>query len=430
MNEAYKTKKFDFDRYPIQLSEVLLHTPASIDVIVSRTSEKWEYLRKVTHRASNKFAASESLPTMIVPIVDQLIDDIKQNERPFNPQDKISTLVYRILGSMISGHTMNISDKTVSDIMKSFLYQIGIAHKLLFIEYIPTLRKTIFRKDWNKLVSAYRYVSNWCYDRISDRMSQYANDATEYTTISMEQQSGNKIHSFSDELIRQKINNDIKYNNDFIDMDNMTNVAMNMFIAGSNSTSITISWVLLFMCKYPDIQIKLRNEIYSYIADDAIPNAENMKLCNYTQAFISEVLRMCPVLPISLPHITTRDTIIAGKSIPKDTMIIQSLIHALYDINLWNDPHTFNPERFIDQETGLYNKNIPGYVPFSMGHRLCIGERMAYVNLYIIIARILQKTKGYMFKVEDENSIDINPDPKHFEYKPIYFELRLVKRIK
>lgn len=422
MNEAYKTKKFDFDRYHIQLSEVLLHSPSSVDVIVSRSSEKWDYLRKITHKASNKFAISTSLPNIVIPIVDQMISDIESDiSKPFHPHEKFSTLVYCILGSFISGQTMSINDKKISDIMKSFLVQVGIAHKLVFIEYLPILRKTIFRKDWNMLISAYRYVSDWCYDRITDRLKLYSNQNTNIDI------NDDHIKSFCDELIKQKTEAskyDPKYD-DFIDMDNMTNVAMNMFIAGSNSTSITLSWMLLYMCKYPDIQNKLRNEIYQNIGDDETPNIDHMKVCSYNMALISEIIRLCPVLPISLPHITTKDTQISGKDIPKDTMIIQSLIHAQRDVDLWARPEIFDPERFIDKDTGLYNKNREGYIAFSMGHRLCIGERLAYANLFVIMTRILQKTKGYMFVVNDIDRIDTDPDPEYFEYKPKHFEVRL-----
>ena len=74
---------------------------------------------------------------------------------------------------------------------------------------------------------------------------------------------------------------------------------------------------------------------------------------------------------------------------------------------------------------GKYVKNNPGFIPFGVGKRMCIGERTAYSNIFIIIARILQKTKGYMFAVNNPETTDPSPDPKYFEYKPKNFNVRL-----
>lgn len=424
INEAYKLKKNHFDRDKMQLEEILLHTPTSIDIIASKSSMEWEYLRKITHKASNKFAMSNSLPNIVIPIVDQMIENMKFESKrrenySFVPQDELSKLVYCILASFITGESAGMSDETITNIMRSFLIQVGIADKLLLIEFMPSLRKTIFRNDWNRLTSGYRYVSSWCYNRIADHMKKYSKieDDEVRETIA--------IKSFIDELIKQKKKTgDVKYDN-YIDKDNMTNVAMNMFIAGSNSTAITLSWAFLFMCKYPDIQVKLRNDVYSNIAEDAMIKSGDMVTCSYVQAFITEVLRMCPVLPLSLPHVTTCDTNISGEHIPKNTTIIPSLIHASYDPKLWEDPKIFRPERFIDSQTGKYVKSNLGFIPFGIGKRMCIGERMAYSNIFIIITRILQKTKGYMFAANNPETMDPSPDPKYFEYKPKNFSVRL-----
>ena len=423
ITEAYKLKKNHFDRDKMQLEEILLHTPTSVDIIASKLSMEWEYLRKITHKASKKFAMSDSLPNIAIPIVDQIIENMKHESKrcenySFVPQDELSKLVYCILASFLTGESASMSDKTITNIMKSFLIQVGVADKLLLIEFMPSLRKTIFRNDWNRLTSGYRYVSNWCYNKVTDHMNKYSNiegDDVDGTTT---------IKSFIDELIKQKKTGDAKYDN-YIDKVNMTNVAMNLFIAGSNSTTITLSWALLFMCKYLDIQAKLRSDIYSNIAEDAMITSGDMVKCSYVQAFITEVLRMCPVLPLSLPHVTTCDTNISGKHIPKDTTIIPSLIHASYDPKLWKDPKIFRPERFIDSQTGKYVKSNPGFIPFGIGKRMCIGEKMAYSNIFVIIARILQKTKGYMFAVNNPETIDPSPDPKYFEYKPKNFKVRL-----
>jgi cytochrome P450 len=92
---------------------------------------------------------------------------------------------------------------------------------------------------------------------------------------------------------------------------------------------------------------------------------EDERCMPYTQAVISEVQRICDLVPLNVPHCTTEDTILRGYNIPKDTMIFPMLHSVHWDSKPWPEPEQFKPERFISE--GKYVKKA-GFVPFSLGN--------------------------------------------------------------
>ena len=126
---------------------------------------------------------------------------------------------------------------------------------------------------------------------------------------------------------------------------------------------------------------------------------------------------------------------IGGYKVVKGTTVLISLNHAMADESIWKDPQTFNPNRFIDAETGKFVQRPNNcFLPFSTGRRSCIGEKLAVANIYLIVMNIFQKTKGMRFEVtpkpknEDERKKLLTADPSKLTfYEPFKYQLKLVK---
>jgi len=152
----------------------------------------------------------------------------------------------------------------------------------------------------------------------------------------------------------------------------------------------------------PEMQHKIREEINQVLPHEHdIPDLDMRDKCPFTSAFIFEVLRFRPLLPFSLPHKAVEETDILGYKIPAGTTILPSLIDNLEEEEAWPEPNKFIPERFLDEETGKSSRRPnPHFVPFSTGRRSCIGEKLAQANLFLILSRLIQKTKGFSFQVD------------------------------
>ncbi|KAM7398942.1 hypothetical protein PAMP_018243 [Pampus punctatissimus] len=95
--------------------------------------------------------------------------------------------------------------------------------------------------------------------------------------------------------------------------DNLVSTVMNLFMAGTETTSSTIRYALSVLIKHPDIQEKMQQEIDSVIGQQCCPTMENRKFLPFTDAVIHEVQRFLDIVPFSLPHYALQDISFRGK---------------------------------------------------------------------------------------------------------------------
>ncbi|XP_053383763.1 cytochrome P450 2J4-like [Mercenaria mercenaria] len=127
--------------------------------------------------------------------------------------------------------------------------------------------------------------------------------------------------------------------------------------------------------------------------------------------------------PFSVPHTNEVDVTFEGYFIPRRTLIVANLYSSNMDPRHWNRPEIFNPERFI--EDGKLKKN-PALIPFSIGPRICLGESLAKMEMFLIFRNLLQR---FTFCREDDNvkhSFETILDQNTRAPKP--YKTRAVKR--
>ncbi len=205
----------------------------------------------------------------------------------------------------------------------------------------------------------------------------------------------------------------------------LSNVLMDIFLGGNATTSLTISWALMFMAMHPDIQDKVHQELDSAFGKGEAPMARDRHLTPYTEAVIHEVQRGASVADKAVPHRATKDCYLStGHFIPKDTMVIFWLGSVMKDPKVFRNPETFDPTRFLD-DTGTFSPH-PKVIAFGSGKRLCPGKNLAMAHLYMIFAGILTN-----FQIGMENGGDcIDPTPIDGAiFSPRDYKLRQFERM-
>ncbi|XP_012279451.1 probable cytochrome P450 303a1 [Orussus abietinus] len=192
-------------------------------------------------------------------------------------------------------------------------------------------------------------------------------------------------------------------------------ICMDLFMAGSETTSKALSFSFLYFVLYPNVQRKAQEEIDLVVGRDRFPALTDRPRLPYIDAIVLESVRMFMGRTFSIPHRAVRDTQIMGYRIPKDTMIIANFNTVLMG-EFWGDPEVFRPERFLNEDGKV---TIPDrYLPFGFGKHRCMGEMLAKSNMFVIISALLQAFTFSVVPGEEKPPIDIvdgvTPYPKPY----------------
>ncbi|XP_074538368.1 cytochrome P450 2U1 [Halichoeres trimaculatus] len=164
-----------------------------------------------------------------------------------------------------------------------------------------------------------------------------------------------------------------------------------LFIAGTDTTANSVLWVLLYLVIHPDIQDKVQAEIDEVVGTHRALSMTDKGSLPFTEATIMEVQRLTVVVPLGIPHMASETTEFRGYTIPKGTVVLPNLWSVHRDPTVWDDPDTFNPARFLDDEGKLMRKEF--FIPFGIGRRVCMGEQLAKMELFLTVTSLLQTFK-------------------------------------
>ncbi|KAL4808097.1 cytochrome P450 [Aspergillus unguis] len=160
-----------------------------------------------------------------------------------------------------------------------------------------------------------------------------------------------------------------------------------MYAGGADTTVASMECFFLAMVLYPEVQRKAQEEL-DRVVGDRLPRFDDRANLPYIGALVKEVLRWYPVAVIGIPHVATEDDVCGEYRIPKGAQIISNIWAIMHDPNLYADPKTFNPDRFLAHDNHVPEQD-PSAFAFGFGRRICPGRVLADANLYLNIASFL-----------------------------------------
>jgi len=210
-----------------------------------------------------------------------------------------------------------------------------------------------------------------------------------YITEHKEKHDSNSLNDFMDVYI-EKINNTTDPSSSFFGNNGEKNMVCSMidlFFAGSETTSSTLLWTFFLMCHYPDVQTKLRKEMENVVGSRTVELEDRHNL-PYVEAVICEIHRYVSLAAIGVVHRATEDIEVDGIFIPAGTQFFAHIFGVQHDPEYWKNPDEFNPERFLDQD-GKYRTD-QRMMAFSVGKRFCLGQSLAQNELFMFMTLFIQ----------------------------------------
>lgn len=199
----------------------------------------------------------------------------------------------------------------------------------------------------------------------------------------------------------------------------LTMIILDIFIAGSQTTSITIDLALMMMVLRKDIQEKIYKEIINVIGKDR-PSIIYRQKMPYTEAVLLEVQRFFHIVPVSGPRRALRNTTLGKYRIPKNTTILMGLRTVHMDDEYWKNPNEFHPERFLDNDMNV--RKMDHFMPFGQGRRRCLGDMLARACMFTFLVGIIQKFEIHSVQGDKQPStkllpgITLSPKPYHISF--------------
>ena len=162
---------------------------------------------------------------------------------------------------------------------------------------------------------------------------------------------------------------------------------MTIFLAGHETTALTLSWTWYLLSENPMAEARLHEELRGVLGGRA-PEIRDLERLPFLQAVVNEVLRLYPPAYL-LARTSVAPSNIGGYDFPTGTTVLASQWVMHRDARYYDDPDSFRPERWLD---GLMGQLPPGaYFPFGDGPRRCIGQSFALMESALVTATVAQR---------------------------------------
>ncbi|XP_065289369.2 cytochrome P450 2H2-like isoform X2 [Dermacentor albipictus] len=257
------------------------------------------------------------------------------------------------------------------------------------------LRRVLIEPLWPASISAKR----------RHNISTINSVVSELVQTNEDTKNSGRTKSYID-LYLEKIREAETHKNQYF-TDNLVGNMVDILMGAATSGNFYLHWHLLNLASHADtLQAELQREIDSVVGSDRLPSWEDHTSMPLTIATIWEMFRWKLATPFNIPRAVGADTKMGDYDVRKGTVVSPNLMTAHRDHKLWKNPDEFDPTRFLNPDGTATTKRPDGLLSFAVGRRVCPGENMAMVEIFLYLTTLL-----HQFRIlhENEKPVIITP---------------------
>ncbi|XP_054546182.1 cytochrome P450 2C19-like isoform X3 [Talpa occidentalis] len=354
--------------------------------------KKWKEMRRFCLMTLRHFGMGKrSIEDRVQEEARCLVDELrKTNASPCDPTSILSCAPCNMMCSIIFQTRFDYKDPMFLNIKERISENLSILSSpwIQICNMFPVLLD-FFPGSHNKIFKNITYINIYILEKILEhKASLDINNPRDF------------IDCFLIKMEKEKHNQDLE-----LTLESLAVTVFDLFGAGTETMSTTLRYALLLLLKHPEVTAKAQEEIERVIGRHRSPSMQDKSHMPYMEALVHEVQRYIDIVPGNLPHAVTRDIRFRNYLIPKGTTILTSLTSVLHDSKEFPNPEVFDPAHFLDG-SGNFKKS-DYFMAFSAGKRVCVGEGLARMELFLFLTTILQKFT--LKSVVDPKDIDPTP---------------------
>ncbi|KAM3585748.1 uncharacterized protein V6R79_026130 [Siganus canaliculatus] len=204
-----------------------------------------------------------------------------------------------------------------------------------------------------------------------------------------------------------------------------------LLLGGVDTTSNTLSWALYHLAQDRRAQDRLHAELSAVCPDRRQPTTQDLSSMPYLKAVIKEVLRLYPVVPGNGRLVSENEVIVGNYWFPEKTQFHLCHYAACHSEADFPEPECFLPERWLRPQeasgrslAGCYQHHPYSFIPFGVGVRACVGKRVAEMEMYFALSRVMQ-----LYEVQlDEHAAVVEPKTRTLLIPEKPINLRFLSR--
>ncbi|XP_038127200.1 sterol 26-hydroxylase, mitochondrial-like [Cyprinodon tularosa] len=346
---------------------------------LTETGERWYNLRAVLNKRMLHPRDSAQYAGVINEVVTDFIKRIKHLREASSTGDFVSDVSNKFYLFSLEGIASILFDTRLGCLRTEI--PAGTQEYIASISqmFSNNLPVAIFPK-WSRKLLPYwgRYITSW------DNIFAFAKTLIDKKIEDIQRRVDNNQNVESEYLTYLLSNKNISTKDVYASI-------TELLLAGVDTTSNTLTWALYQLSRNPEIQHRLHEEVSTLVPADQIPTAAEVTRMPFLRAVIKETLRMYPVVPINSRIITEKTVSVGGYQFPKNTCFTLCHYAISHDESIFPEPFRFQPERWL--RDGRQRPHPFSSIPFGYGVRGCVGRRIAELEMYLVLFRLIRDFK-------------------------------------